>query len=163
MNEKQEKMLEEWIYNTQILLKCHYTLAANVRKRYLILGIVSVTLTVVVGSNVFDSFSFDSKCWTTAMSTAAIVVSLFSSVMTAMLAFLKLPEMVQKHTTSGNDYASLRKEMQSFLVMDRQPHESVTKEMKKFRDRWEEIRKNSLPLSNRMIRKFGIKDINKEG
>lgn len=155
MNKEQEELISNWIEDAQFLLKCHLTLAESTRKKHRNIGIISAVLSAIVGSSIFASLGQEDASKYLIIITG--LISLAATILTSILAFLKLPEIANKYHNSGNEYAALRKELEFLISFESEDEEHIKNEVKRLKVKWDEIRKNSIPISKKTIKKLSKK------
>ncbi|MCK8520641.1 SLATT domain-containing protein [Aquimarina sp. D1M17] len=152
MTNEQEELITNWIEDAQILLTCHLSMAESTRRKHRNIGILSAVLSAIVGSSIFASLGQDNTDRTLVVLTG--LISLIATILTSVLAFLKLPEIANQYHNSGNDYAAIRKELEFLLLFKTDDNKQVENEIKRLKIKWDDIRKNSIPISIKTIEKF---------
>lgn len=155
MTKEQEELISNWITDAHFLLKCHLTLAETTRRRHRNIGIISAVLSAIVGSSIFASLGQEDSSKSLIITTG--FVSLAATILTSILAFLKLPEIANQYHNSGNEYAAIRKELEFLLTFESDDNEHVRNEIKRLKLKWDEIRKNSIPISVKTMKKINRK------
>lgn len=152
MTENQTTIIKDWIKDSKRLLKCYLSKAEKIRRNYKIIGISSAILSTFVGSSIFASIGQDES--NTSLLIITGLVSLSATLLTSILAFLKMPELANKCHISGNEYASIRKELELLLEFDSSDDEYVKNQIKQIKLKWDDVRNNSIPISAKYIAKF---------
>ncbi len=152
MTKEQHELISEWITDAHILLKCHLSMAESTRRKHRNIGIISAVLSAIVGSSIFASLGEENMSKVIIITTG--LISLSATILTSILAFLKLPEIANQYHNSGNEYAAVRKEMQFLLTFEASEDEYVKNEIKRLKIKWDEIRKNSIPISTKTIKRI---------
>lgn len=152
MNKEQEDLISNWIKDAHFLLRCHLSLAESTRKKHRFIGITSAILSAVVGSSIFASLGQEEAHRNLIIITG--LISLSATILTSILAFLKLPEIANQYHNSGNEYAAIRKELEYLLTFESDDNEYVKNEIKRLKLKWDDIRKNSIPISAKTIKKI---------
>lgn len=155
MTKEQEELITKWIEDSHFLLKCHLSLAETTQRQHRNIGVLSAVLSAIVGSSIFASLGQEESSKNLILATG--LVSLFATILTSVLAFLKLPEMANQYHNSGNEYAAIRKELEFLLEFDNEDPEHVKNEVNRLRSKWDEIRKNAIPISDKTIKKISKK------
>lgn len=158
MNKDQEELISNWIEDAHFLLKCHLALAESTRRKHRNIGILSAVLSAIVGSSIFASLGQEESSKTLIIITG--LVSLSATILTSILAFLKLPESANQYHNSGNEYAAIRKELEFLRSFESKDDEYVKNEIKRLKIKWDEIRKNSIPISTKTIKRLSKKSGN---
>jgi len=148
MTKEQNSLITEWIDDSKILLKCHLSKAQKTRKQNRIIGIISAILSAIVGSSIFASLG-EEKTNTTLVIIVGLI-SLSATILTSIIAFLKLPEIANQSHNSGNQYAEIRKELEILLTF---PNDNIESEINRIKTKWDDIRNSSVPISEKMIDK----------
>lgn len=152
MTQEQRDLITNWVVDAQILLKCHLSMAESTRRKHRNIGILSAVLSAIVGSSIFASLGQDSNEKLLVILTG--LISLIATILTSVLAFLKLPEIANQYHNSGNEYAAIRKEFEFLLTFESKDQEHVQNEIKRLKIKWDDIRKNSIPISIKTIKKY---------
>ena len=152
MTKEQQLLINNWAEDAQILLNCHLSMAEATRKKHRNIGIISAILSAIVGSSIFASLGQEEMNKALIISTG--LISLCATILTSVLAFLKLPEIANQYHNSGNEYAAIRKELEFLLTFESSNDEYVKNEIKRLKIKWDDIRKNSIPVSTKSIRKY---------
>ncbi len=152
MTKEQQQLILNWVEDAQVLLNCHLSMAESTRKKHRNIGILSAVLSALVGSSIFASLGHEDTSKTLIILTG--LISLCATILTSVLAFLKLPEIANQYHNSGNEYAAIRKELEFLFTFESSNDEYVKNEIKRLKIRWDEIRKSSIPISTKSIKKF---------
>ncbi len=155
MTKEQQELISAWVVDAQILLTCHLSMAEVTRRKHRNIGILSAVLSAIVGSSIFASLGQKDTDKTLIILTG--LISLIATILTSVLAFLKLPEIANQYHNSGNEYAAIRKEFEFLLTFDSSDEEHVQNEIKRLKIKWDDIRKNSIPISAKTIKKYNVK------
>lgn len=150
MTNTQKELINEWIEDSKILLKYYLSKAQSLRKQNRLIGIISAILSAVVGSSIFISLGDKPTNNNVAIITG--LISLSATILTSVLAFLKLPEIANQCHNSGNQYAEIRKDLELLLVSNQ--NLDIDQELNKIKNKWDDIRSNSIPTSDKIMKKY---------
>ena len=152
MKSEETKLIQDWIDDAKILLKCYLTKAQKIKRINRILKITSASVSTVLLTLIFILVRLqllDKNPYIIIVS----VIGLIASTLTIIVAFLNLPEGAQKCDISGSEYATIRKELEYLLNFESNSNHFVKSELKRINNKWDYIRKNSLPITATEIQK----------
>jgi hypothetical protein len=152
MNElRTEKLIQDWIYDAKVLLQCHLAKASFAKRLNRNIGLCSAVLSAIVASSIFASINSNPH---TVIKIAAGLVSISATVLMSIISFLKLAETAQQHQNSGNEYASIRKELELLQTHPTMESDSFLEQMRGIKQRWDTVRKDSIPIDPEYMKKF---------
>ncbi|WP_343747332.1 SLATT domain-containing protein [Fluviicola sp.] len=150
MTQEQSQLIQNWIEDAKILLKCYLSEADKLRRRHRIIGIVSAVLSGIVGSSIFASLGKQEL--NPELVILVGLTSLSATILASIMAFLKLPEIANQCHNSGNQYAEIRKELELLATFNE--NKNMESEIKRIEAKWNNIRNSSTPVSDKKMKKF---------
>lgn len=150
MTKEQVQLIEDWIEDAKILLKCYLSEANKLKRQNRIIGIVSAIFSAIVGSSIFVSLGENKTNFTLVI--LAGLISISATILTSIMAFLKLPEIANQCHNSGNQYAEIRKELELLLTFS--DTKTIEQEIVIIKNKWNDIRNNSVPISDKKMKKY---------
>lgn len=153
ITKEQSELINDWIEDAKILIKCHMTKAATVKKQNRTIGIISAIFSAIVGSSIFASIGEDNM--NNMLVISAGMISLSATILTSIMAFLKLPEVANQCHNSGVQYAEIRKDLELLLTFYN--NKDIENELKIIKKKWDDIRSSALPVSDKLMKKYNKK------
>jgi hypothetical protein len=151
MDEKQIKIIEDWIIDAKILLKCYLSKANKIKVIDTYLKIFSAIFSSLVITLVLILIRLELITDNFYIVVVSIIGAI-ASILSITVALLKLSDKANKCNSSGNEYATIRKELEYTLNFESEYQKS--KELERIRKKWDYVRKNSIPITPKEIQRF---------
>lgn len=150
MNPTQHKLLEEWRTEFKFLLRVHYDTAAACDRSHLWIGLPAASLSAVVGSSVFATLGQQpTRIAQISVGCLSILVTILATLQT----FMKFAERAQSHRIIAAAFAGLNRRVEQLLAFP-PADEDLGTQICAIREEWDLVRKDSLPIPQKMLKKF---------
>ena len=150
MKDTQVEMINEWIEDSRILLKCYLSKSQKFKQQNRILKIISASISTLLLTLLFIFIRLE--LMTSNFHVILIsVIGLISTILTISIAFLNLIDDANKCDSSGSQYATIRKELEYIKNFEKENPEHLRNELQRINDKWNFVRKNSIPITPKEI------------
>ncbi len=116
-NEDTIKLLEEWLERAKQSHHAHRSAAKAFSHRHYYFGIISITLSTIVGTSVFASLS---KQMDIGIQIIVGMLSILAAVVSALNTFLRYSDSSAKHATAASKYSSICRLIELQLTNEKQ-------------------------------------------
>ena len=108
---------KEYHDNALIVGAAHFKRGKNASKKHMQLGVPTIVTSTLVSTSIFINLLKKADSWGhDALVFFALILSLLAAVLAALQTFFKFTEVAEKHKAAGSSYATLRREIEIFLL-----------------------------------------------
>jgi hypothetical protein len=108
------RLLRDWLLRATASQEAHYAIAGRLGRYNILFGIPVVAFATFVGTSVFATLQEDVD---TTLRILVGIVSVLAAVLASLQTFLRFQERAEKHRTSAELWASIRREIDQMLAL----------------------------------------------
>jgi len=142
------ELLNKWWLSVGEMHIAHHLAASKYANQHKYTGLIAAILTAITTTSIFITVS-QSETQIAWLITG--IISLFASMATGILSFMKFNDRIAQHFQSAINFQSLRREIEEELIV--LSAQGPKQNYEHLRQRWTEILKNSCPLPQEVFDK----------